>query len=87
MDNAVDNIEINRVDLQSIRDALNVAYYFSVSDDLQIAYRALKANPKWSPLTNQLKRALDHCDSLLVIEEIEDVEIDDEDAEDDDSVE
>jgi hypothetical protein len=52
-------------DMEKFQDALNVAYYLSVSEDLVASYRKLDQNPQYSALTKQLEGALSKTKAYL----------------------
>lgn len=67
----IENVEVTKPVLESIRDSLTTAYYYHVSRDLQVAYRSLNENPRYCALTNALKDSMDRVEAMLTLFEIE----------------
>lgn len=69
-------MEIDRADLEFIKDALNTAKFKSISEDMTESYRQMDVRGKSSPLTKHLEQAYERAYALLAKKEEEEEESD-----------
>jgi hypothetical protein len=69
-------VSVTRTDVETILEALNAAYYKSLTEDLVDQYRSLDQRMKVSALTSQLEQALEKVTAYvqLLNDETEDNE-------------
>lgn len=65
MPEPAEEVVAQTADIQTIHDALNTAYYKSISEDMVEAYRQLDNNGRTSPHTSQLETALGKAAAIL----------------------
>jgi hypothetical protein len=61
-------MEIDKSDLEFIKDALNTAKFKSMSEDMTESYRQMDVRGKTSPLTKHLEQAYERAYDLLEAE-------------------
>lgn len=67
-------MEIDKADLEFIKDALNTAKFKSISEDMTESYRQMDVRGKSSPLTKHLEQAYERAFALLEKEKEEEDE-------------
>lgn len=57
--------------LETLKETLTSAFYYSQVLDLADSYRNQKANPKWSPLTSKLEKEISLVQSFIELAQTE----------------
>jgi hypothetical protein len=65
---------------EALVQALRAALYHSQASDLIDSYRALKANPTFSPMTKQLQTQIDLLQSWIDLSQTKDEEVSDDES-------
>jgi len=65
MPDPVEEVVAQTSDIKTIHEALNAAYYKSISEDMVEAYRQLDNTGRTSPQTAQLETALGKATAIL----------------------